>query len=92
MQKMRSNYYGEDDEMIYKCEICEEILYDKYTPKASEWDWFTGYLEKTVYFCHEHKTSTLKHKLFSLSKQCPEIVLASPKDCANLHSVDINKQ
>ena len=34
-----------------ECEACPRVLIER----DWTWDWFTGYLDRTVYFCPDHK-------------------------------------
>jgi hypothetical protein len=35
------------------------------------WDWFTGYLNETAYFCPRHADSGMRHLLHDLSQRKP---------------------
>jgi hypothetical protein len=53
------------------CEICGKVLDNKFCREALDWDWFTGYLPRTVHFCPEHKASSVAKELFNKSQVKP---------------------
>jgi hypothetical protein len=55
----------------FKCEECDAVLADKYSKEANYWDWLTGYLPRTHYFCPLHVNSTKHAELFKLREQRP---------------------
>jgi hypothetical protein len=51
------------------CEVCGiPGGENKLSEDAQAWDWFTGYLDRTVHFCPIHKGSAKREELFRLSK------------------------
>jgi hypothetical protein len=76
--------------MVYKCEICPQIMDEKSCRDASAWDWFTGYLDRTVHFCEAHRRGKVRRFLFDLSRKVPIGYIEAPsrgRD-ALLHSAD----
>lgn len=51
-----------------RCLVCNVEAPNKVLGVAETWDWFTGYLEETVYFCPKHKTSAKRDELFRMSQ------------------------
>ncbi len=56
----------------FKCELCDARLAHKCSREAIEWDWFTGYLERTFYFCPKHKNSQEARDLLKRSRVKPD--------------------
>lgn len=57
--------------LIIQCLVCGRALYDVRTPEARDWDWFTGYFDRTAVFCPKHKDSGIRHLLFEFSHRKP---------------------
>lgn len=57
---------------MHKCEMCERQLPKKTGPDSVNWDWFTGWLSRTVHFCPMHKNTPERHGLFRLSRKKPD--------------------
>jgi hypothetical protein len=63
-----------------KCHMCDAVLSGSlYTGQAEFWDWFTGYLPETVYFCPRHKNSHERHDLFDVSRCKPVAAGKTPE-------------
>ena len=54
---------------MIKCELCDAILYSKYSDQAQGWDWFTGYLDRTMHYCPTHSRSSERNDMFERSQQ-----------------------
>lgn len=55
-----------------KCEFCDAVLVDKSSEIAlRDWDWFRGYLPRTVHFCPKHKDYQERTELFTKSQIRP---------------------
>jgi len=58
-----------------KCEECGALgPENKCSAAAQDWDWFTGYFERTVHFCPEHKESRMRYEMFEKSREKPRTV------------------
>jgi hypothetical protein len=55
-----------------KCLICGAICPEKTSQAARGWDWYHGYLPKTVHFCPRHKGNELRDKLLKIGEKRPE--------------------
>jgi hypothetical protein len=68
---------------MYKCEVCDAVLPAKSWPVAREWDWFCGYLPRTVHFCPQHVDSDKRNELFRLSQIAPKVVIKKKCSACN---------
>jgi hypothetical protein len=53
---------------------------EAYSREAINWDWFTGYLAETVYFCPIHKDSIDRAIMFVRSQEKPKLEAQVSKD------------
>lgn len=56
---------------MMRCEACGRLGPDKLSREAQGWDWFTGFLLRTVHFCPEHTDSDLRKELWKISQDRP---------------------
>jgi hypothetical protein len=55
-----------------RCLVCGKVCPEKTRPESQGWDWFTGYLPKTVHFCPQHKTNELRDRLLKIGEHKPD--------------------
>ena len=73
-----------------QCEQCKASLDNMYSADAENWDWFTGYFDRTVYFCGKHKDSKMRNEVFRLSREVPDHFYDTPRSYrqAGLYETD----
>lgn len=54
------------------CEMCDRQVPNLFLRARADWDWFHGYLPRTVYFCPQHKTNELRNRLWKISRRNPD--------------------
>ncbi|CAK0404410.1 Uncharacterised protein [Burkholderia pseudomallei] len=55
-----------------RCIVCGAIAPDPLTSaQARDWEWFTGYFDRTAMFCPKHRDSGMRHFLYELSQRKP---------------------
>lgn len=54
-----------------KCVVCGAFspLSQRVTP--AEWDWFTGYFDRTAAFCPKHRECGMRHLLYEFAQRQP---------------------
>ncbi|CAJ4442405.1 Uncharacterised protein [Burkholderia pseudomallei] len=55
-----------------RCLVCGAVAPDPLTLSAArDWEWFTGYFDRTAMFCPRHRESGMRHLLYELSQRPP---------------------
>ncbi|CAJ3070205.1 Uncharacterised protein [Burkholderia pseudomallei] len=55
-----------------RCVVCGAVAPDPLTSwQARDWEWFTGYFDRTAMFCPKHRDSGMRHLLYELSQRKP---------------------
>lgn len=54
-----------------RCIVCGAIAPDLFTRDAIDWEWFTGYFDRTAVFCPKHRDTGIRHLLYEYSRREP---------------------
>ncbi|CAJ4716800.1 Uncharacterised protein [Burkholderia pseudomallei] len=55
-----------------RCIVCGAIAPDPLTSAlARDWEWFTGYFDRTAMFCPKHRDCGMRHLLYEFSQRKP---------------------
>lgn len=55
-----------------RCQVCGAVAPDPLTLSAArDWEWFTGYFDRTAMFCPKHRDSGIRHLLYEFSQRPP---------------------
>ncbi|ARL25471.1 hypothetical protein [Burkholderia pseudomallei] len=54
-----------------RCLVCGAVAPDSDEPRLRDWDWFTGYFDRTAMFCPKHRDSGMRHLLYEYSQRAP---------------------